>query len=169
MSGPCPQTPSRPAWWRQQFARRPGTPCMAELAFVLGCRMAGAASCRCCAAGSAFPSPRTSLLSAGALSCGLWGNPAGDGAFRTRFVARPGSVLAPVAAQRPPEPINQGAGVNCGAIIRNELRGDGTAGPAGSLAQPEPWEAWPGHSRSGTLAKPGASPSPAGAVQGTGP
>lgn len=47
---PCPQTPSRPAWWRQQFARRPGTPCMAEMAFVLGCRMAGAASCRCCAA-----------------------------------------------------------------------------------------------------------------------
>lgn len=79
-----------------------------------------------------------------------------------------------MAAQRPPEPINQGAepgcaGVNCGAIIHNEFSGNGTAGAAGSLAQREPWEAWPGHSRTVTRAKPWASPSPAGAVEGSWP
>lgn len=35
MSSPCPQTPSRPAWWRQRFARRPGTPCTLEMAFAV--------------------------------------------------------------------------------------------------------------------------------------
>lgn len=60
---PCPQMPSRPGSWRQQFARRPGTPCVAEMSFVLSRCMAGTASCRCFAAppfrcrGSAFPSP----------------------------------------------------------------------------------------------------------------
>lgn len=43
------------------------------------------------AAGSAFPSPRVSLLSAGALSFGVWGNPGGAEAFSTRFVAFRGS------------------------------------------------------------------------------
>lgn len=61
MSVPRPQMPSHPGSWRQQFARQPGTPCMAEMSFVLGRHMAGTASCRCFAASpsrcraSAFP------------------------------------------------------------------------------------------------------------------
>ena len=60
---PCPQMPSRPGSWCRQFARRLGTPCVAEMSFVLGRRMAGTGSCRCFAAPpshchrSAFLSP----------------------------------------------------------------------------------------------------------------
>lgn len=97
----------------------------------------------------------------------LWGNPAGAEASRARSVALRCSSRLTAAAGADKSGAEPGcARMNCGAIIRNEFSGDGTAGAAGSLAQPELRGAWPGHSRAGTLAKPGASPSPTGTKAG---